>query len=74
MLIWLHNDIYFCTSFKIKLRNEQIMKINVHIVELSLSLRFQFEFRLKNIVRLSTSYVNNVITQLVGKQTMLCLL
>ena len=39
----------------------------VHIVEVSLSLRFQFEFRLKNIVRLSTSYVNNEITQFVGK-------
>ena len=43
-------------------------------MRLSLSLRFQFELRLKNIVRLSTSYVNNVITRLVGKQTMLCFL
>ena len=34
-------------------------------MHLSLSLSFQFEFRLKNIVRLSTSYVDNVITHLV---------
>ena len=51
-----------------------ISKLDVHIVELSLSLRFQLEFRFKNIVHLLTSYDDNAITQLVGKRTMLCFL
>ena len=58
----------------VNIRCYQRPSAHVHIVELSLSLRFQFEFHLKNVFHLSTSYVDNAITQLVGKQTMLCFL
>ena len=54
---------------RIKLKSPtKITAFEVWSMHLNLSLRFQFEFRLKNIVHLSTSYVDNIITQHVSKK------